>query len=110
MDDAAFGTSRTRARLAAPSNFLPTNPEVLRHTVLNAGMNLVSGLRNLVEDWEHAVSGKRPVGTDKFTAGRDVAITPGKVVYRNRLIELIQYAPATDKVRPEPILMFRPGS
>ena len=68
-------------------------------------MNLVSGLQNLVEDWERAISGKKPVGTEKFTVGRDVAVTPGKVVYRNRLIELIQYAPATDKVRPEPVLI-----
>jgi polyhydroxyalkanoate synthase len=68
-------------------------------------MNLVSGLRNLAEDWERAVSGKKPVGSEDFVVGRDVAATPGKVVYRNRLIELIQYAPATDKVRPEPVLI-----
>jgi polyhydroxyalkanoate synthase len=66
-------------------------------------MNLVSGLRNLAEDWERSVSGKKPVGSENFVVGRDVAVTPGKVVYRNRLIELIQYAPATD--RPEPVLI-----
>ncbi len=68
-------------------------------------MNFVAGFQNMLEDWERAVSGKRPVGAERFIAGRDVAVTPGKVVYRNRLIELIQYAPATDKVRPEPILI-----
>ncbi len=51
------------------------------------------------------MSGKPPVGAENFRPGREVAVTPGKVIYRNRLIELIQYAPATDKVRPEPVLI-----
>ena len=97
--------SRQILDMVSPSNFLATNPEVLRQTVSKAGMNLVSGLRNMAEDWERTVSGKKPVGTENFVVGRDVAATPGKVVYRNRLIELIQYAPATDKVRPEPVLI-----
>jgi poly[(R)-3-hydroxyalkanoate] polymerase subunit PhaC len=91
--------------MVSPSNFLATNPEVLRQTVSKGGMNLVAGLRNMAEDWERSVSGKKPVGTENFEVGRNVAVTPGKVVYRNRLIELIQYAPATGKVRPEPILI-----
>jgi polyhydroxyalkanoate synthase subunit PhaC len=70
------------------------------------GANLASGLRNFLEDWERAISGKKPVGAEKFEVGRDVAVTPGKVVYRNRLIELIQYLPTSDKVRPEPILII----
>jgi len=89
----------------APSNCLLTNPELLRHTLQQGGMNLVRGAQNFLEDWEHAVSGKKPVGSEAFQVGRDVAVTPGKVVYRNRLIELIQYAPATEQVRPEPILI-----
>jgi polyhydroxyalkanoate synthase len=97
--------SRQMLDMLSPSNFLLTNPEVLRHTVEKGGMNLVSGLRNLAEDWERAVSGKKPIGAEQFVVGRDVAITPGKVVYRNRLIELIRYEPATDKVRPEPVLI-----
>ncbi len=97
--------SRQILDMLSPSNFLLTNPEVLRQTVSNGGMNLVSGLRNLTEDWERAVSGKKPVGTENFVVGRNVAVTPGKVIYRNRLIELIQYVPATDKVRPEPVLI-----
>ncbi len=97
--------SRQILDMISPSNFLATNPEVLRHTVSKGGMNLVSGLRNMAEDWERAVSGKKPVGTEDFVIGRDVAATPGKVIYRNRLIELIQYAPATGKVRPEPVLI-----
>jgi polyhydroxyalkanoate synthase len=91
--------------MMSPSNFLPTNPEVLRQTASKGGMNLVSGARNFVEDWERAVSGKKPVGTEEFVVGRDLAVTPGKVIFRNRLIELIQYAPATGKVRPEPVLI-----
>ena len=97
--------SRQILDMVSPSNFLTTNPEVLRQTVSKGGMNLVAGLRNLAEDWERAISGKKPVGTENFVVGRNLAVTPGKVVYRNRLIELIQYAPATGKVRPEPVLI-----
>jgi polyhydroxyalkanoate synthase len=99
-------TSRQILDMFSPSNFLLTNPEVLRQTISKGGMNLVSGLRNLMEDWERTASGKKPVGTEDFVVGRNVAATPGKVIYRNRLIELIQYAPVTDKVRPEPVLFI----
>jgi len=98
-------SARQLLDMMSPSNFLPTNPEILSHTLRNGGANLVRGWQNLVQDWERAVAGKKPVGTEDFVVGRDVAVTPGKVVFRNRLIELIQYAPATDKVRPEPILI-----
>jgi polyhydroxyalkanoate synthase len=89
----------------SPSNFLLTNPDVMQHTLRKGGTNLLTGWHNLVEDWERALGAKKPVGSERFAVGRDVAVTPGKVVYRNRLIELIQYAPATDTVRPEPILI-----
>lgn len=89
----------------SPSNFPLTNPEVLEKTISTGGMNLASGLRNLAEDSVRTIRGEVPAGTENFTAGRNLATSPGKVVYRNRLIELIQYAPATDKVRPEPILI-----
>jgi polyhydroxyalkanoate synthase subunit PhaC len=91
--------------MMSPSNSMLTNPEVLRHTVNTRGMNLVGGFHNLMEDWGRAASGQKPFGAEKFVVGRDVALTPGKVVYRNRLIELIQYAPATEQVRPEPVLV-----
>ena len=92
--------------MVSPSNFLVTNPEILAQTVSKGGMNLVTGFQNLIEDWERAVSGKKPVGTEKYLVGRDVAVTPGKVIYRNHLIELIQYAPQAAKVRPEPVLII----
>ena len=89
----------------APSNFPATNPEVIAATVRSGGANFVRGLQNFVEDWERRMLGHRPVGAETFRFGREVAVTPGKVVYRNRLIELIQYAPATETVRPEPVLI-----
>jgi polyhydroxyalkanoate synthase len=104
-EDVVEFASRQLLDMVSPSNFLLTNPEAFRHTISKGGMNLVSGFRNLLEDWERAVSGKKPVGSEKFQVGRDLAVTPGKVVYRNRLIELIQYAAATDQVRPEPVLI-----
>jgi polyhydroxyalkanoate synthase len=89
----------------SPSNYIATNPEVLERTIAEGGANLVRGLQNLADDWDRAVSGKPPAGSEAFQVGRNLAVTPGKVVYRNRLIELIQYAPATGKVRPEPVLI-----
>jgi poly[(R)-3-hydroxyalkanoate] polymerase subunit PhaC len=97
--------SRQLLDMVSPANFLPTNPEVLQHTLRSGGANLLQGWQNFAQDWERAISGKKPVGAEKFVVGREVAATPGKVVYRNRLIELIQYTPATEKVRPEPILI-----
>ncbi|HUC50859.1 MAG TPA: alpha/beta fold hydrolase [Xanthobacteraceae bacterium] len=98
-------TGRQVLDMFAPSNFPWTNPEILQRTIRAGGQNLVKGFRNFMEDWERAVSGKRPVGAENFEVGRNIAVTPGKVVYRNRLIELIQYAPATATVRSEPILI-----
>ncbi len=97
--------SRQVLDMFSPSNFLLTNPEVLQRTVREGGMNLVNGMQNLIEDWERTASGKKPTGTKQFVVGRDVAVTPGKVVFRNRLIELIHYEPTTDTVRPEPVLI-----
>ena len=97
--------SRQVLDVFAPSNFPLTNPEVLQKTVSEGGLNLWRGFQNLMEDLERARSGRGPVGSEDFVPGRDVAVTPGKVVLRNRLIELIQYEPATETVRPEPILI-----
>ena len=97
--------SRQLLDTIAPSNIPAVNPEILGRTLSTGGLNLVRGAQNLIEDWERALSGKKPAGTENFTVGREVAGTPGKVVFRNRLIELIQYTPVTKEVRPEPILI-----
>ena len=97
--------SRQLLDMVAPSNFPLTNPTILLRTISTGGLNLAKGWQNFIEDADRVISGKRPVGAESFVVGRDVAKTPGKVVYRNRLIELIQYAPATATVRPEPILI-----
>ena len=89
----------------APTNFLWTNPVLMNRTLAEGGANLQRGALNFIEDWERSVAGRKPVGTEEFKVGRDVAATPGKVVYRNRLIELIQYSPQTDEVQAEPILI-----
>ena len=90
----------------APSNGLWTNPEVLARTVEQGGMNLLRGAQNLAEDWQRTIAGRKRSESDSFVVGKDVAVTPGKVVYRNRLIELIQYAPTTDEVYAEPVLIM----
>jgi polyhydroxyalkanoate synthase len=89
----------------SPINCIATNPEVLAATFHEAGQNLVRGAMNFWADWERSIGGKPPVGTDAFQPGEQVAITKGEVVYRNRLIELIQYAPTTREVRADPVLI-----
>ena len=91
--------------MLAPSNWAATNPEVLATTLAEGGANLSRGLANAVDDAERARDGLPPDGVEAFRPGETVAVTPGKVVYRNRLIELIQYSPTTETVRPEPVLI-----
>ncbi len=90
---------------ASPSNFVWSNPEVAQATLQQGGANLVHGFQHFLEDWQRAVAGEPPVGAEDYVPGRDVALTPGKVVYRNHLIELIQYSPRTAQVQAEPILI-----
>ena len=89
----------------SPSNIPLTNPEVIEKGIATGGANFVQGFRNWVEDGHRVATGQPPVGAENFVPGRYVAVTPGKVVYRNHLIELIQYEPATEAVSPEPILI-----
>jgi polyhydroxyalkanoate synthase subunit PhaC len=90
---------------ASPANFLHTNPELLNKTVAESGRNLVRGLKHWIEDAASALTGRRSSASQQFEVGRDVAVTPGKVVFRNRLIELLQYSPQTDAVYAEPVLI-----
>ena len=91
--------------MLSPVNFITTNPEVLDASINENGKNLLRGMQYLIEDWERSVGSKAPIGIDKFRPGHEVAITPGQVIYRNRLIELIQYAPQTSEVFKQPILI-----
>ena len=94
----------------APTNFAATNPEVARRTIETGGENLVQGLENMLEDLERGQGRLRIRMTDleKFKLGENVAVTPGKVVFENDLMQLIQYAPATEAVRRHPLLIVPP--
>lgn len=91
----------------APSNFLFLNPEVMRATLESNGDNLVKGLENLVEDLTRGEGRLKISMTDEnaFTLGENIAATPGKVVYENELMQLIQYAPTTEQVHEVPLLI-----
>jgi len=94
----------------APSNFLLTNPEVLRRTVETGGENLVKGLSNLLADLDRG-RGRlmvRMTDMEAFRIGENIALTPGKVVFQNDLMQLIQYTPTTEKVLKRPLLVIPP--
>ncbi|MDY0883319.1 PHA/PHB synthase family protein [Dongia soli] len=94
----------------APNNFAMTNPEVLRATAESGGENLVKGLQNLLEDLERG-KGKlaiRMTDLEAFEIGRNIAVTPGKVVFQNGLMQLLQYEPVTEKVAKRPLLVIPP--
>src|SRR6185437_10207209 len=85
----------------SPTNFLATNPEVLRETIETNGRNLLNGATLLAEDLKRSGDLMKISQTDPnaFELGRNLATTPGKVIYQNELLQLIQYTPTTDKVR-----------
>jgi polyhydroxyalkanoate synthase len=89
----------------SPSNYPLTNPEVIAKTLETGGQNLIDGARSLNQDVARDLSGEREPMPEAFKVGETIACTPGKVVYRNALMELIQYAPTTDTVHAEPILI-----
>jgi len=94
----------------SPSNFVLTNPEVLRRTAETGGENLLRGLNNLLTDLERG-RGKlsiRMTDPDAFKLGENIAVSPGKVVFQNELIQLIQYAPATKTALQRPLLIIPP--
>lgn len=90
----------------SPANQLLTNPVALNATVEERGANLARGIEHFMDDMHRLQDGHPPAGTEKFVVGKDVALTPGKVVLRTPVMELIQYAPQTDKVHPEPVLVI----
>ena len=94
----------------SPSNFPATNPAAVRETLATNGKNLIQGMRNLVADMEKDgdVFTITQTDTRAFEIGRNLAVTPGKVVFQNDIFQLIQYAPATDKVREVPLLIVPP--
>jgi polyhydroxyalkanoate synthase len=104
-EDVVTFTVRQLLDMVAPSNFIATNPVLLRHTLKTCGANVAQGASQLVTDWLHHLGGQRPAASSLFRPGREVAVTPGKVVLRNRLMELIQYQPATPRVHALPILI-----
>lgn len=95
-------TARQLLDMLAPSNFLSTNPVVQQETLRSAGLSLLRGAKMALEDIAQAATEK--IADQPFKAGETVAITPGKIVFRNDLIELIQYAPATGSVHAIPVL------
>ncbi len=91
--------------IAAPANWLPTNPVVLQDAFETGGAHLVQGTMNWLRDLAGEPDPPQAVPVPRFEVGRDVAATPGKVVLRNRLIELIRYDPQTERTHPEPVLI-----
>lgn len=94
----------------SPSNFALTNPEVLRKTCETGGENLIRGLNNLLSDLENGRGNLRikMTDTEAFKVGENIAASPGKVVYQNELMQLIQYSPATPQVLARPLLILPP--
>jgi len=101
---------RQIANAIAPSNFILTNPEVLRETVSSNAANLVRGMHMLAEDIQagHGELKIRQSDARMFEVGRNLAVTPGKVIFENELMQLIQYAPSTPTVRKRPLLIVPP--
>lgn len=104
-EDVVTFTTRQILDVFSPSNFLLTNPVALERTVSEGGLNLMRGMQNWIADWQRLMSGNRVDPDSQFQVGKTVAITPGKVIFRNRLIELIQYSPTTKDVHETPVLI-----
>ena len=102
--------SRQIIDMMSPTNFLATNPDALQRAVDTEGESLIKGLENLIGDLE-ANKGEmivRLADENAFELGGNIATTPGKVVFRNRMFELIQYTPTTEKVHATPLIVFPP--
>lgn len=104
-EEVAAFTMRQWLDMWSPSNFLVSNPQVLKETFNTGGVNLVNGFANWSRDALVVLNEGKPRGVEDFLPGQTVAVTSGQVVFRNRLIELIQYEPTTAKVDAEPLLI-----
>lgn len=104
-EDIVAFAARQALDMLAPTNFIATNPVLQKRIFETGGQCLIEGARLLLEDMQRTMRGEPPVGAEAFEVGEEVAVTPGKVIYRNELIELIQYTPTTATVRPEPVLI-----
>ncbi len=98
-------TVRQILDMLSPSNSPFTNPEILKATIEQQGENFIRGMHNFLEDTQRLITDAPPVGAENFVIGKNLAVTPGKVIYRNHLIELIQYAPETEQVYEHPVLI-----
>ncbi len=98
-------TIRQWLEALSPTNSLATNPELIELTRQEGGENLRRGARNLLEDIARVARKEGPAGTEDFVVGKAVAATPGRVIYRNDLIELLQYSPTREQVHAEPVLI-----
>jgi polyhydroxyalkanoate synthase len=96
--------TRQMLDLVAPANFPWLNPEIIHETLQQKGQNLLEGAAHFSEDWVQTLTQSHKPAPQGFEIGKDLACTPGKIVFRNDLFELIQYEPKTEKVHPEPIL------
>ncbi|WP_428425585.1 PHA/PHB synthase family protein [Methylibium sp.] len=104
-EDVVSFVARQWLDMVAPSNLPWSNPEVLQRTFNQGGLNLWQGGINFAHDVWRRTAGQPPEGSEAFVVGRDLAVTPGRVVLRNHLVELIQYSPATPSVYAEPVLL-----
>jgi polyhydroxyalkanoate synthase len=94
----------------SPSNFPVTNPEVIRETISSNASNIVEGMQQLLDDVKRSDTQLKITQTDTtaFEVGKNIAVTPGKVIFQNDLLQLIQYTPTTEKVRAVPFLIVPP--
>ena len=104
---ARFGANLI-ADLLSPTNFAITNPAAIRRAAESGGWSLIRGARNALDDLRHNGGWPRQVDTTPFELGRNMAASPGQVVFRNDLIELIQYQPTTEQVHEIPLLVCPP--
>jgi polyhydroxyalkanoate synthase len=98
-------TLREGLEIFAPDNYLPTNPRLIEQTVQEHGRNLLRGVSHLAQDVKRTFRHEGPTGIEQYRVGEHIAVSPGKVILRNGLMELIQYSPQTEKVHPEPVLI-----